>query len=364
MATTFKARLQDIPFPIWPRQHVAYWLMGIEVRTALPGLGGRRRRDSIYLAPNSYHLRESPRRTTPQIVCALIVLGTSAAVISDFTTWSSCTTSATSKAQYCTIATTSPQGYINIALFTSIIGFLFIGTLSIGEYIVMGQYPEVQTVSVRSPASRQGRSPSMTTNRSMGTTKHMDRKVLFGASLVFFPLLWIFWFTSVITTTILCDRTSSKWHTLNASCAFTWFSWFATSGSCYIVGKEVWERRTARDGSAKDAGGSGRVQVEATTVATNGGNSMNDGSGRLSKMDSMNGSGAISKSASVGSGVSQGGSAARREKGSKSGSMREPEGGGGEREVSSRRRRDRRERRERRDREDEDVEEVLGVEAV
>ena len=304
-------------------------------------------------------------------MCALIVLGTSAGVISDFTTWSSCTTSATSKAQYCTIATTSPQGYINIALFTSIIGFLFIGTLSIGEYIVLGQYPDVsQPVSVRSPSYRPGRSPSITTNRSMGTTKHMDRKVLFGASLVFFPLLWIFWFTSVITTTILCDRTSSKWQTLNASCAFTWLSWFATSGSCYIVGKEVWERRTARDGGAKDTGGSGRVQVEATTVATNGGNSMNDGVGRLSKMNSMNGSGAISKSASVGSGVSHGGPGARREKGSKSRSFREPEDGGGEREVTSRRRRERRERREqreqreRRDREDEDVGEVLGVEAV
>ena len=39
MAATFKARLQDIPFPNWPRQHVAYWLMGIEVRSAFPGLG-------------------------------------------------------------------------------------------------------------------------------------------------------------------------------------------------------------------------------------------------------------------------------------------------------------------------------------
>ena len=242
-----------------------------------------------------------------QLVCALIVLATSAAVVSDFSTWSSCTTSATSTTQYCTISADSPQGYINIALFTSIIGLLFIGTLAVGEYVVRGQHgasgPPRQSTPARSPSSRPASTPTRATAFS---TKHMDHKVLFGASLVFFPLLWIFWFTSLITTTLLCSQTDSKWDTLNAACAFTWFSWFAVSISCYIVGRDVWDGRTGRDGAKGATGtsgtsrksGSGREQLESTTSV--GGKSRSHMSANDTSVEN-----GMSPSASVESGVSR-----------------------------------------------------------
>ena len=236
-----------------------------------------------------------------QLVCALIVLATSAAVVSDFSTWSACTTSATSTTQYCTIAADSPQGYINIALFTSIIGLLFVGTLAVGEYVVRGQHGASglprQSTPARSPSSRAASTPTRATAFS---TNHMDHKVLFGASLVFFPLLWIFWFTSLITTTLLCSQTGSKWDTLNAACAFTWFSWFAVSGSCYIVGRDVWDGRTGRDGAKGAIGtsGSGREQLESTTSV--GGKSRSHMSANETSVEN-----GMSPSASVESGLSR-----------------------------------------------------------
>lgn len=123
--------------------------------------------------------------------------------------------------------------------------------------------------SVPSARSMSGMNSTNSIDSSHASLSHMDHKVLFVASLVFYPLLWIFWFTSVITTTMLCDDAESKWHTLNAACAFTWLSWFATSASCYIIGRDVWEQRSGEGGvSVKPGDGQttrGKVKLTATT---------------------------------------------------------------------------------------------------
>lgn len=200
----------------------------------------------------------------------------------------------------CTILSTSPQGYINMALFTGIVGLLFTGTLAIGEYVV---HNDAATLPVTAARPGQSSTPSAkerhATNSAMSG---MDQRVLFVASLVFYPLLWTFWVTAAITTSILCADAESKWDTLNAACAFTWLSWLATSGSCYIVGYEAWEGRSGR-ASADDTVGEERGRCNVTAE---------EASVRKSALRSSGGSGLVDRSGaaamttSAGSGLSRG----------------------------------------------------------
>ncbi len=188
-----------------------------------------------------------------------------------------------------------------MALFTSIVGFLFTGTLAIGEYVVQSEAATQLPVT----AARPGLSSTPSAKERHATDSamsRMDQKVLFVASLVFYPLLWTFWVTSAITTSILCADAESKWDTLNAVCAFTWLSWFATTGSCYIVGKEAWEGRSGRacaDDKVDEEQSRGNVTAEAA-------------SGKKSALRSSGGSGRVERSGtaamttSAGSGMSRG----------------------------------------------------------
>ncbi|KAI8113656.1 hypothetical protein M9435_003651 [Picochlorum sp. BPE23] len=134
-----------------------------------------------------------------EIICALIVLGTSAAVIDQWYSWKSCTPTPnnTDCLNNFRVAWTNSQGLINIALFTSILGLLLSAAILMAY---VGADPE--------------------------------EKLIVVAEFVMFVLLWIFWFTSIICTTILADNT--KWSLVQACCAFSWFSWFAVTASLVL----------------------------------------------------------------------------------------------------------------------------------
>ncbi len=190
-----------------------------------------------------------------------------------------------------------------MALFTGIVGLLFTGTLAIGEYVV---HNDAATLPVT--AARPGQSSTPSANERHATNSAMsgmDRRVLFMASLVFYPLLWTFWVTAAITTSILCADAESKWDTLNAACAFTWLSWLATSGSCYIVGNEAWEGRSGRSGraSADDTVGEERGRCNVTAEEASGRKSPLRSSGGSGRVDR---SGAAAMTTSAGSGLSRG----------------------------------------------------------
>lgn len=147
-----------------------------------------------------------------KVVCSLIVLGTSAAVIDQWDTWGSCDVNEFPTVRSCVYARSNPQGYINIALFTSILGLLLCSTLLISNLIISGDH------TVKTVAQQQ-----------------QDAKVLAIAELAIFIFMWIFWFVSIICTTILADNTNNSWGVQQASCAFCWFSWFAVSGSLALA---------------------------------------------------------------------------------------------------------------------------------
>ncbi len=164
-----------------------------------------------------------------QIVCALIVLGTSAAVIDQWSSWRSCTPSVDNRECVDTIrvAWTNDQGLINIALFTSILGLLLSATILMAY---VGADPE--------------------------------EKLIVVAEFVMFVLLWIFWFTSIICTTILADNT--KWSLAQACCAFCWFSWFAVTASLVLsIIPLVRSSKKQRASGSQDPSQAGAPQQEA-----------------------------------------------------------------------------------------------------
>ena len=307
MVSAFK-RIQDVPFPTWTRKILYRWLMGAEVcarvtsRVQSSPVQSSPVQSSpvgVYKSgwisapreasknPTEYDRLSPPTTFDCQILGAIIVLGTSAAVVSGFSTWSSCTTTTTaSTVQFtdCIYISSSPQGYINIALCASIIGFLFIGTLAMGEYVV-----HVETAA-RLPvtASRPGLSSTPSSEGVQPvrfSMARMDQKVLLVSALVFYPILWVFWITGAVTTTILCSDVGGEWGTLNAACAFTWWTWVATTGSCYIVGKEAWEGRSGGatgDDRVGDERSRGKVAVEASDERGNALRSSR-GSGRVGR---------------------------------------------------------------------------------
>lgn len=97
----------------------------------------------------------------------------------------------------------SPQSYINIALFTSILEILLCSTVLAGMVIL----------------SKKAHGPT-------------SKDILFITvmELISCILLWIFWFASIITTTILANDPCSE-STMKACCAFCWLSWFSVTAS-------------------------------------------------------------------------------------------------------------------------------------
>ena len=133
------------------------------------------------------------------------MLGTAAGVISD---WSS--------VQNINIANiiveninfySHPQSYVNIALFTSILALLLCSMLVIGMLVI----------------SKKGNGPTAKDVQFLGIME-----------LISVILLWIFWFTSIITTTMLANDAFSS-STMKACCAFCWFCWFSISGSLVVA---------------------------------------------------------------------------------------------------------------------------------
>ena len=59
-----------------------------------------------------------------------------------------------------------------------------------------------------------------------------EDKVIVLIELIIFVLLWIFWFSSSITTSTIVGSWSS---TLQACCAFCWLSWLLCSASVAFV---------------------------------------------------------------------------------------------------------------------------------
>lgn len=166
-------RAQDLRFPT--AKTIQKWLIWAEVRRCVPFRG----RPFLGQSPNNRVLRPPtpvahrslnyihPIRRLLQIITAIIVVGTSAAVISEYGTWSSCSSIAEGRAQYCTRAASNPQAYINIALFTGIIGLLFVGMLAVGVHVVDGSRRCCPVVGPRRPwTGVDGPADMSTRNRS------------------------------------------------------------------------------------------------------------------------------------------------------------------------------------------------------
>jgi hypothetical protein len=138
--------------------------------------------------------------------CAIIVLGTAAGVISD---WGD------GEVKFTNIGVTvqninfygHPQSYVNIALFTAILSLLLCSMLIIGMHVI----------------SKKGSGPTAKDVQFLGIME-----------LISVILLWIFWFTSIITTTMLADDAFSS-STMKACCAFCWFSWFSITASLVVA---------------------------------------------------------------------------------------------------------------------------------
>jgi heme/copper-type cytochrome/quinol oxidase subunit 2 len=150
----------------------------------------------------------------------------------------------------CVYARSNPQGYINIALFTSIIGLLLCSTLLISFLIISGDH------TVKTVAQQQ-----------------QDAKVLAIAELTIFIFMWIFWFVSIICTTILADNTNNSWSVQQASCAFCWFSWFAVSGSLALAVMTMMKMHAAKKSNATSesndrTGGQSKKRASSSAAPT------------------------------------------------------------------------------------------------